>query len=225
MILAAGLGTRMRPLTDHTPKPLLVAGGKPLLQYHLEALSAAGVREVIINLAWLGEQIRAFAGDGSAFGLSVRYSEEPEPLETGGAILRALPLLGTEPFVLINGDVWCDYPLQSLCARSLPEQMAGHLVLVPNPPFHPEGDFALGTDGRLMGKSAGLPRFTFAGISVLRPDLISCYSKRRDKFPLAEVLIPSIEAGHLSGELYRGGWSDVGTPERLRELEARLSVK
>jgi N-acetyl-alpha-D-muramate 1-phosphate uridylyltransferase len=225
MIVAAGRGTRMRPLTDHTPKPLLVAGGKPLLQYHLEALHAAGVREVIINLAWLGDQIRAFAGDGSAFGLSVCYSEEPEPLETGGAILRALPLLGTEPFVLINGDVWCDYPLKSLCARSLPKQVAGHLVLVPNPPFHPKGDFALDADGKLVGKSSGLSRFTFAGISVLRPELIRDYPQRRDKFPLVEVLFPAIDAGHLSGELYRGGWSDVGTPERLNELDAILSVK
>lgn len=225
MILAAGLGARMRPLTDHTPKPLLPVGGKPLLQYHLEALCAAGVHEVVINLAWLGDQIRQFVGDGSSFGLAVRYSQEPEPLETGGAILQALPLLGEEPFLLLNGDVWSDYPLPSLIERSLPGRLDGHLVLVPNPDFHPAGDFGLDADGLILAGSADSERYTFAGISLVRPRLVAEYPQRRLKFPLLEALLLGIEYGRLSGEIYSGEWSDVGTPERLQTLDVTLSDK
>src|SRR5690625_163309 len=149
MILAAGLGKRMRPLTDHTPKPLLCVRGKPLLQYHLEALAEAGVSDVIINLAYLGEQIRDFVGSGQRFGLRVTYSPEPEPLETGGAIAHALPLLGEAPFLLINADVWCDYPLIQLASTPLAAGCLGRLLLVPNPDFHPEGDFTLTENGTL----------------------------------------------------------------------------
>ena len=222
MILAAGLGQRMRPLTDHLPKPMLSVGGKPLLQYHLEHVHAAGIRQVVINLAYLGEKIRAFVGDGSRFDLQVEYSEEPEPLETAGAILKALPLLGDEPFVLVNGDVWSDYPLQNLIRHSLKRCYNGHLVLVPNPAFHPTGDFALAQDGLLL-TDADQPRYTFAGISLLRPQMIADYPQRREKFPLGEVLRHEIAHGRLTAEVYRGAWSDVGTPERLVDLDNELT--
>lgn len=222
MILAAGLGQRMRPLTDHLPKPLLEVGGKPLLQYHLEALQIAGVKNVIINLAYLGEKIRAFVGDGSRFGLRVDYSVEPEPLETGGALLKALPLLGTEPFLLINGDVWSEFSLASLIQKKLSSNQLGHLLLVPNPDFHPEGDFALRADGFLINDPS-VARYTFAGISLLSPQIIRSYPDARNKFPLGEVLRFSIDQKQLSGEVYAGPWSDVGTPERLRTLQQGLS--
>lgn len=222
MILAAGLGQRMRPLTDHLPKPLLEVGGKPLLQYHLEALQIAGVKNVIINLAYLGEKIRAFVGDGSRFGLQVEYSVEPEPLETGGALLQALPLLGTEPFLLINGDVWSEFSLASLIHRKLSPSQLGHLVLVPNPDFHPAGDFALADNGFLIN-DINTARYTFAGISLLSPEIIRSYPDARDKFPLGEVLRYGINQKKLTGEVFAGRWSDVGTPERLLALQEILS--
>ena len=222
MILAAGLGQRMRPLTDHLPKPLLEVGGKPLLQYHLEALQIAGVKNVIINLAYLGEKIRAFVGDGSRFGLQVDYSVEPEPLETGGALLKALPLLGTEPFLLINGDVWSEFSLASLIHRKLSPSQLGHLVLVPNPDFHPAGDFALADNGFLIN-DINTARYTFAGISLLSPEIIRSYPDARDKFPLGEVLRYGINQKKLTGEVFAGRWSDVGTPERLLALQEILS--
>jgi len=222
MILAAGLGQRMRPLTDHLPKPLLEVGGKPLLQYHLEALQVAGVENVIINLAYLGEKIRAFVGDGSRFGLQVEYSVEPEPLETGGALLQALPLLGTEPFLLINGDVWSEFSLASLIHRKLSPSQLGHLVLVPNPDFHPAGDFALADNGFLIN-DINTARYTFAGISLLSPEIIRSYPDARDKFPLGEVLRYGINQKKLTGEVFAGRWSDVGTPERLLALQEILS--
>lgn len=226
MILAAGLGQRMRPLTDHLPKPLLPVAGKPLLQYHLESLQTAGIRELVINLAYLGDQIRQFVGDGSRWGLSVAYSEESEPLETGGGLLHALPLLGEQPILLINGDVWSDIAIAELSSRVPEEASAGHLVLVPNPSFHPAGDFFLPQDGALITPQ-GLAerRFTFAGISIISPSLIANYPQRRRKFPLVEVLRLAIEQGQLTGEVYRGGWSDVGTPERLQQLESALQAQ
>jgi MurNAc alpha-1-phosphate uridylyltransferase len=221
MILAAGLGQRMRPLTDSLPKPMLPAGGKPLLQYHLEALANIGVRDVIINLAYLGDKIRAFLGNGEAFGLNVIYSEESEPLETAGALLHALPLLGTAPFLLINGDVWTDYPLEKLAAYSLQDDEDAHLILVPNPDFHPAGDFSPNQQGRLED-NADLPKYTFGGISLIHPRLISRYPQQRNKFPLGEVLRFGITHNRISAQVYAGGWSDVGTPERLAELDQML---
>lgn len=217
MILAAGLGQRMRPLTDNLPKPMLLVGGKPLLQYHLENLATIGVSEVIINLAYLGDKIRAFVENGAKFGLKVSYSEEPEPLETAGALLHALPLLGTEPFILINGDVWTDYPLQELIKHALQNDQDAHLILVPNPLFHPAGDFSPNSLGRLENNPA-LPTFTFAGISLIHPRLISDYPQQRHKFPLGEVLRFGIAHNRISAHVYSGNWSDVGTPERLLEL-------
>ncbi len=224
MILAAGLGQRMRPLTDTIPKPLIPAGGKPLLQYHLEALAKAGVTDVIINLAYLGEKIRAFAGTGEQVGLNIRYAQEPEPLETAGALLNAIDLLGEQPFMLINGDVWTDYPLQQLVQRSVKEDEDAHLILVPNPDFHPTGDFSPNTAGKLENNPS-LEKFTFAGISLIHPRLIIRYPNKRLKFPLGEVLRYGIEQGRISAEIYRGNWSDVGTPERLELLDAQLNSR
>jgi MurNAc alpha-1-phosphate uridylyltransferase len=222
MILAAGLGQRMRPLTDTLPKPMLSAGGKPLLQYHLEALAAVGVEEVIINLAYLGEKIRAFVGTGERFGLTIFYSNEPEPLETAGALLNALHLLGDGPFILINGDVWTDFPLGRLCNYSLPVSIDAHLILVANPEFHPIGDFSPNTSG-VLENNPHLDKFTFAGMSVVHPRLIKYYPNRRVKFPLGEVLKYGINHKRISAEVYRGLWSDVGTPERLALLGEQLS--
>ena len=211
MILAAGRGERLRPLTDRTPKPLLEVRGKPLIAWHLEALARAGVREVVINLAWLGEQIRSRLGAGERFGLELHYSEEPPgALETGGGIRQALPLLGAEPFIVVNGDIHTDFDFSSLrpAAHSL-----AHLVLVPNPVQHPRGDFALvGADLRESGE----PRLTYSGIGVYRPELFAACAPGR--FPLLPLLRQAIAAGRLQGECYDGHWTDVGTAERLAAL-------
>ncbi|RYY73235.1 MAG: nucleotidyltransferase family protein [Gammaproteobacteria bacterium] len=222
MILAAGLGQRMRPLTDTLPKPMLGVGGKPLLQYHLEALAQAGVTDVVINLAYLGEKIRLFVGNGNQFGLSVHFSVEPEPLETAGALLNALHLLGDDPFILINGDVWTDYPLTKLCNHSASSHEDAHLILVPNPEFHPNGDFSPNDSG-VLENNPSLEKFTFAGISLIHPRLIKYYPHRCVKFPLGEVLKYGINEKRITAEVYRGQWSDVGTPERLAVLDAKLN--
>lgn len=232
MILAAGLGNRMRPLTEHTPKPLLCAGGKPLIEYHLENVRRAGIREVIINLAYLGEKIRTHLGDGQQFGLQIIYSTEPEPLETGGAILHALDLLGEEPFLLVNGDVWCDLEFTQFIHQPVVEnrfaaKQLGHLLLVPNPEFHQQGDFALASNGLLLDDPEKIhpQRFTFGGISLLKPELIAHYPDKRQKFPLVEVLRRAISNGQLTGQVHHGHWSDVGTPVRLHLLEDYLSAR
>ena len=211
MLLAAGRGERLRPLTDRQPKPLLLVRGKPLIVWHLEALARAGIAEVVINLSWLGEQLRARLGSGSDWGLHIEYSDEgPEPLETGGGIFRALPLLGPAPFLLVNGDVFTGYDLR----RLVPEPGAqAHLVVVPNPAHHPQGDFAL--EQGLLSLS-GTPRYTYAGIGLFTPKLFE--GCRDGKFPLLPLLHRAIGAGQLRGELYSGPWVDVGSPERLAAL-------
>lgn len=221
MILAAGYGKRMRPLTDTTPKPLLKVADKPLILYHIEKLQALGVVELVINIAHLGEQIEAFLGDGSAFGVAISYSKESEPLETGGAILQALPLLGDAPFLLINGDVWSDYPLQLLLKKPLPQTCLGRLVLIANPDHNRSGDFALQGD-LLVPRLENIEGFTFSGISLLRPTLIADCNCRRTVFPLREAFAEAIASGQLCGEAYSGQWWDVGTPERLRALDFYL---
>ncbi len=216
MILAAGRGERMRPLTDHTPKPLLPVAGKSLIIHHLEALQAAGMTEVVINTGHLGAQLPAALGDGRAWGVHIVYSPEPpEALETGGGIFQALPLLGSEPFLVVNGDVWSDYPF-----AQLPEAPAGlaHLVLVNNPPHHPDGDFARADNGQI-GES-GPQRWTFSGISVLRPELFADCTPGR--FPLGPLLRRVMAVGQVSGEHYAGRWCDIGTPQRLAELDQEL---
>lgn len=223
MILAAGLGKRMRPLTDTLPKPLLSVGGKPLLVYHLERLRERGVSEFVINTAYLGDKIEAALGDGSPWGVSITYSREQEPLETGGGLLQALPLLGSEPFLLVNGDIWTDYPFERLLELQLAPEQLGHLVLVPNPRHHRQGDFAL-DQGRLLHNSELDEGYTFSGISLLRPQLIGEYTERRHTFPLREALAEAIAQNRLGGEVYAGAWWDIGTPERLRELDQQLSA-
>lgn len=212
MILAAGRGERLRPLTLQTPKPLLMVRGRPLIAWHLASLARMGVREVVINVSWLGEQIRATLGDGAAFGLAVHYSDEgPEPLETGGGIFRALPLLGPDPFLLVNGDIFTDLDPGRLVLE--PDALA-HLVLVPNPAHHPRGDFALAA-GRIQ--EAGEPRYTYSGVGVYRPELFAGCSDGR--YPLLPLLQRAIALGRLYGEVYTGRWTDVGTPERLAAIE------
>ncbi len=216
MILAAGRGERMRPLTDVTPKPLLEAGGKRLIEHHLESLRAGGFTDVVINTAHLGEQLVEALGDGQRYGLHLRYSPEPEgALETGGGIHRALPLLGDAPFLVVNGDVWCDYPL---VPRALADGDLAHLVLVDNPAHHERGDFHL-ADGRV--DQAGEPRLTFSGIGYYRPELFADCTPGR--FPLAPLLRAAMDAGRVSGEYHAGHWSDVGTPERLAALDDFLN--
>lgn len=205
----------MRPLTLETPKPLLAVHGMSLIEHHIRRLAAAGVRDLVINIAYLGERIRAALGDGAALGVSIEYSVEPEPLETAGALRHALPLLGEEPFLLVNGDVWTDYPFADLGAMTLRGQ--GHLVLVPNPEHKPTGDFSLDPMGNLR-ELDGTAGFTFSGISLLSPHLISAYPQARSQFPLREVFSWAIGKGQLSGEVFNGTWCDVGTPERLAEL-------
>jgi MurNAc alpha-1-phosphate uridylyltransferase len=211
MILAAGRGERMRPLTDSVPKPLLLARGRPLIEHHVAALVAAGITRLVINLGWLGDAIRAHVGDGSRFGASVEYSDEGyPPLETGGGIHRALPLLGAEPFWLVNGDVWCDYRFSS---RSLAAGVLAHLVLVPNPPQHPAGDFAL--EGGLVAAD-GPRRLTYAGIAVIHPLLFAGCGPGR--FPLTPLLRAAAARGAVTGDIFTGEWSDIGTPARLASL-------
>jgi N-acetyl-alpha-D-muramate 1-phosphate uridylyltransferase len=218
MVLAAGRGERLRPLTDSVPKPLVQVGGKPLIVWHLAALARAGVREVVINLSWLGEQLRAALGDGHGFGVSIRYSEEgPVPLETGGGIFRALPLLGAEPFLLVNGDIWTDLPFETL---SLAPAALAHLVLVPNPPQHPQGDFGLEPGGIVVNRDSD--RFTYCGVGLYRPEFF--HDCQPGRFPLLPLLNRAIAARQLHGELYRGRWSDVGTPARLAALSAELAA-
>ena len=213
MVLAAGRGERLRPLTDRTPKPLLEVRGEPLLGWHLRALARAGVREVVINLAWLGAQIRSRIGDGAAYGLQVQYSAEPEgALETGGGIFQALPLLGPGPFIVVNGDTYADIDFAKLAIA--PHELA-HLVLVPNPAHHPRGDFAL-RDG--LVQSQGEPRLTYSGIGVYRPALFAGCQPGR--FPLLPLLQSAIAARALGGELHAGAWTDVGTVERLEALNS-----
>lgn len=216
MILAAGRGERLRPYTDLTPKPLLSAGGKRLIEYHLNALANIGLTEIIINHAHLGQQIESTLGDGRRYSVKIHYSAEgAQGLETGGGIYRALALLGPEPFIVINGDVWCDYPLNKLPRD--PQGLA-HLVLVDTPDFKKEGDFVL-KQGRVYDTKG--PRLTFSGIAVYRPELFTdCQDER---FPLAPLLRKNMANGQVSGEHYTGRWVDVGTPERLMALQKHLS--
>lgn len=218
MILAAGRGERMRPLTDACPKPLLAAGGRPLIEYHLENLAAAGIDEVVINLAWKGAMIREVLGDGGRFGVHIQYSDEgDEALDTGGGIYKALGMLGPDPFLVLSGDIWTDYPLLRCLAQPASEDL-GHWVLVANPAFHVRGDFCL-RDGRLHDGDG--PRYTYANIGVFRPAFFSGCAAGR--FALAPLMFEWLRRGRISGELYQGAWHNVGTPEQLAQLDAQLA--
>jgi N-acetyl-alpha-D-muramate 1-phosphate uridylyltransferase len=213
MVLAAGRGERMRPITDTLPKPLVPVAGKPLIGYHLERLAKDGFREVVINLSWLGGKIRAALGDGSSYGLSITYSDEgPEALETGGGIFNALPLLGPGPFLVVNGDTWSDIDYGRL---ALDDSANGRIVLVANPTQHPRGDF--GVEGDVV-VDREVDRFTYSGVGVYRPEFfVGCSA---GKFPMLPLLKRAIGA-----ELHRGEWCDVGTPERLAALDAEVRAR
>jgi N-acetyl-alpha-D-muramate 1-phosphate uridylyltransferase len=230
LIFAAGLGERMRPLTDRTPKPLLMAGGKPLIVWHLEKLAAIDVRYVVINTSHLADQFPELLGDGSRWGLRIRYAYEGAvPLETGGGMLNALPLLGPEPFLAINGDIWTDADFKALPAE--PTGLA-HLLMVDNPVHHPEGDFAIGPRGQLA--DGGSPRLTFSGVGVYRPELLAGWrsaveetlesTAKPPRFKLRPVLSAGMAAHAVSGSRHTGAWTDVGTPERLAVLDAALNA-
>lgn len=233
MILAAGLGTRMRPLTEHTPKPLLKVGGKPLIVWHLEALRAASVTEVIINTAWLGPVLESALGDGRRYGLRILWSHEPEgrPLETAGGIVRALPLLGHEPFILVNGDIWLRQRFTPL-RQVLSAGRQAHLVLVDNPAHNIQGDFLLACGEHLPEAGVRYPlssvnetagrRLTYAGLAVYCPSLFQGLSP--GVRPLAPILHEAIAAGRATGEYFPGPWVDVGTPARLYELDQALTT-
>jgi N-acetyl-alpha-D-muramate 1-phosphate uridylyltransferase len=217
MILAAGRGERMRPRSDHTPKALLEVAGRPLIVHQIERLARAGIRDIVVNLSILGGQIETALGDGRRFGVALHYSHEgPMPLETGGGVYKALPLLGRAPFLVINADVWTGYPIATLLDK--PRGIA-HLVLVENRSHHPDGDFAL-EHGRVSLQYG--PRFTFSGLGVYRSELFD--ECEAGCFPLAAVIRMAVSHGLVSGEYYRGEWHDIGTPEQLAALEARLAA-
>jgi MurNAc alpha-1-phosphate uridylyltransferase len=220
MILAAGVGERMRPLTDHTPKPLLRVAGMPLIEHHIRRLAAAGLRELVINISHLGEQLTDYCGDGRNWGVSIEYSHEQTPLETAGGILQALPLLGEAPFLVVNGDIWIDYPFMRLLKYHLRPDESAHLVMVDNPPQHPAGDFELDDDGWIRVLAPGAVGCTYAGVGIYTPAFFA--GTQAGKMPLRPLLDAAIHAGRLGGERYRGRWQDVGTPERLRQLDAAV---
>jgi MurNAc alpha-1-phosphate uridylyltransferase len=229
LIFAAGLGERMRPLTNHTPKPLLLAGGKPLIAWHLEKLAAIGVNDVVINTSWLADRFPATLGDGARWGLTLHYCYEGQtPLETGGGMWNALPLLGDDPFLLVNGDIWTDHDF----AR-LPPEPAGlaHLVMVDRPEHATHGDFALDDDGHV--RADGATRLTYAGLGIYRPQLLANWrdlvvgefdmAGDKPRFKLAPILKAHMPGNRITGEHHRGRWTDVGTPERLARLDAELA--
>ena len=218
MILAAGRGERMRPLTDVTPKPLLQAGPHRLVEYHLLNLAQAGFTDVIINVAWLGQQIIEELGNGEKYNINISYSNEgDQALETGGGIFHALPLLGEEPFLVINGDVWTDYPFENL--RSFQLKDKAHLILINNPEHNPEGDFAI-KNSRLLNDERD--RYTFSGIGIYSKDFFTTSSD--GKYPLAPMIRKCIDSNEISGEVYEGRWVDIGTPQRLQSLTDLLNA-
>jgi MurNAc alpha-1-phosphate uridylyltransferase len=222
MILAAGRGERMRPITDSLPKPLIPVAGKPLIQWHIEKLAAIGIHDIVINHAWLGTLVERTLGNGRQWGVRLHYSAEPVALETAGGIATALPLLGTEPFLVMNGDIWCDWdPVQALKIGA--DLSKGHqqawLLLVPNPAHHPNGDFGLSTTGLLSDNET--VKHTFAGIGIYKPSLFA-NTPAQQAAKLAPLLREAIAQQAVSGQLYKGLWMDVGTPERLSTLECIL---
>jgi len=227
MVLAAGRGERLRPITDTTPKPLVPVAGKPLIAYHLEALARAGMRDVVINLSWLADRIRSTLGDGRNFGVHIHYMDEgPVPLETGGGIFNAMPLLGPGPFLVVNGDIWTNIDFARLALDAGTPEGApvsgdatalARIVLVPNPPQHPRGDFGL--DGDVVVERED-ERYTYSGVGIYRPEFFAGCTP--GKFPMLPLLRRAIAERRLLGQIHRGEWSDVGTPERLAALDQRV---
>jgi len=220
MILCAGVGERMRPLTERTPKPLLRVADIPLLEYHIRALASAGFSDLVVNVSHLADQIMDYCGDGSRWGVGITWSREEQPLETAGGIQQALPLLGSEPFLVINGDVWIDYPFNTLRRYTLKPWEQAHLVLVDNPPQHPQGDFCLAGDGGVRYRAAEEIGYTYAGLGLYSPGFFADMSP--GKLALRPLLDAAIASGALGAEHYRGDWEDVGTPRRLQALNARI---
>ena len=218
MILAAGRGSRMAPLTDNRPKPLLEAGGKPLITWHLEKLAAAHIREVVVNVAHLGSMIEETLGDGNRFGVSIQYSRETEALETAGGIAWALPKLVDDPFLVINSDVYSDLDYARLCHHDMASAVQAHLVLVPNPSHHPSGDFSLSNGLVTNGENE---RWTYSGLGIYRPELFETIVPGA-KFPLAPLLRQAADDGRVTGQLHSGFWMDVGNPQRLQELDRHI---
>ncbi|RLA25638.1 MAG: mannose-1-phosphate guanylyltransferase [Gammaproteobacteria bacterium] len=219
MILAAGRGERMRPLTDYTPKPLLKAAGKPLIEYTISRLARAGITDIIINLAYLGEQIQDHLGDGSQYQVNINYSDEGATgLETAGGIKKALSLLGDNPFLVVNGDISSDFPIQGLINKDID---LAHLILVNNPVHHTTGDFALNSQSILTAN--GNPNYTYSGIGLYHPDLFADIAP--GKSALAPLLIKAMQQQRVTGELYQGFWMDIGSPERLDELNTLLLMQ
>jgi len=214
MILAAGLGSRLQPLTKTVPKPMLLVCGKPLLQWHIERLVRAGVREVVVNTSWLGEQIQDYFGTGVDFGITITWSSEAE----GGGIFKALHLFGDDPFILMSADIWTDFPLESFLKKNIDSPLSAHLVLVKNPEHNNGGDFSL--ENYIVGY--GQERYTYSGISIVSSQLFNSLKITSDVFPLREVLKPAISSGRVSGEIYTGDWCDVGTIGRYNNLNKRL---
>ncbi len=220
MILAAGLGTRMRPLTERTPKPMLQVAGIPLIEHHVRHCVQAGITDIVINHAYLGEQIENHLGDGRRFDCSIQYSREGEPLDTGGGIFRALPLLGGAPFIAMNADVWTDYPLAKLRDIALDkDSRLAHLVMTDNPPQHPQGDFYL--NNGLIRETGGSEKLTWTGLRIIHPALFAGCSD--GVFSIVPLLRQAMKENKVSGEYYGGRWFDIGTPERLREINERLN--
>ncbi|MFT3734338.1 MAG: nucleotidyltransferase family protein [Rhodocyclaceae bacterium] len=225
MILAAGRGERMRPLTDITPKPLLPVGGKPLIVWHIEKLAAAGFTDIVINHAHLGQQIEDALGSGQQWDIDIRYSPEGEALETAGGIAKALPLLGDGPFLVVNGDVWCDLDFARFTARGIAQLTQGkhaHLAMVSNPAHNTQGDFQLGADGHLSSDTAS--RLTYSGIGMYRAELFAGITAG-EKAKLLPYLLRAIVARRVTGEHFSGRWTDVGTPDRLHELDEALKAE
>lgn len=216
MILAAGRGERLRPLTDKTPKPLIKVAGKSLIEYHLQNLAATGYREIVINTAWLAENIHQQLGDGSNYGVNIQYSNEGTALETAGGIINALPLLGNDPFLVVNGDIWCDFDFSTLPDLNPPSQ--AHLVLVNNPEHNPMGDFAL-QRGRI--KNTGYPKYTYSGIGIYSASFFA--EQQAGPLPLAPIIRNKSKNDLVSGQIHNGLWTDAGSIERLQELEKQIT--
>jgi len=218
MILAAGYGKRLRPLTDHTPKPLVEIGGKPMIVHHLEKLSTAGFTEAVINLGHLGAKIPDALGDGTSWGMSIAYSDEgPDPLETGGGLAKALPLLGDDTFLVVNGDVWCDMDFASI-PKELPPDDDAMLYLVPRPEWRERGDFSLTAEGRVVEDEN--PQLLYAGLALYHPRILD--GAKVEKFSIVPRLKAAISGDRVGGVLHSGNWDDVGTPERLEAIRASV---
>ncbi len=216
MILAAGRGERLRPLTDELPKPLITVAGKSLIEYHIDKLAKAGIKEVIINTAWLAEKIHQQLGDGSRYGISIIYSDEGQAMETAGGIINALPLLGNEPFLVVNGDIFCDFDFSTLPELSADRQ--AHLVLVDNPPHNQQGDFSLNNN---LIRNTGDIMYTYSGIGIYRSDFFA--TQKKGISPLTPIIREKCDSDLVSGQLHTGHWTDVGTLERLQQLEEELT--